>query len=42
MRVYGLSELPDAREMEQIAEPWRPYRAIACQFLWRSLGASPV
>jgi DNA-3-methyladenine glycosylase II len=42
MRLYGLRELPGSDEMELIAEPWRPYRTIACQFLWRSLGASPV
>jgi DNA-3-methyladenine glycosylase II len=42
MTVYGLPKLPDAGEMERIAEPWRPYRTIACQFLWRSLGAAPL
>ncbi len=42
MELYGLPKLPDPAEMERIAEPWRPYRTIACQFLWRSLGAAPV
>jgi 3-methyladenine DNA glycosylase/8-oxoguanine DNA glycosylase len=23
--------------MVAIAEPWRPYRTLACRFLWRSL-----
>lgn len=40
--AYGLSGLPDAAEMEGIAEPWRPYRTVACLFLWRSLSAVPV
>jgi DNA-3-methyladenine glycosylase II len=40
--LYGLSALPDAAEMERIAEPWRPYRTTACLFLWRSLSAVPV
>jgi DNA-3-methyladenine glycosylase II len=42
MRRYGLAELPDATEMERIAEPWRPYRTLASRFLWRSLMATPV
>jgi DNA-3-methyladenine glycosylase II len=40
--VYGLPELPDAAEMERIAEPWRPYRTVASLFLWRALSATPV
>jgi DNA-3-methyladenine glycosylase II len=39
---YGLGALPSAGEMEQIAEPWRPYRTIACRFLWRALDATPA
>jgi DNA-3-methyladenine glycosylase II len=42
MRRYGLPELPAAPELEKIAEPWRPYRTLACRFLWRSLDATPV
>jgi DNA-3-methyladenine glycosylase II len=42
MAAYGLAELPGPAEMERIAEPWRPYRTVACEFLWRSLGATPV
>ena len=40
-RAYGLAELPDAAETEQIAEPWRPHRTLACLYLWRSLDADP-
>jgi DNA-3-methyladenine glycosylase II len=39
---YGLPELPSAEELERIAEPWRPYRTLACRYLWRSLDAVPV
>ncbi|HEV7176799.1 MAG TPA: DNA-3-methyladenine glycosylase [Solirubrobacteraceae bacterium] len=39
---YGLPELPGNAEMEQIAEPWRPYRTLASLYLWRSLQATPV
>ena len=41
-RAYGLAELPGPEEMERIAEPWRPYRSLACLFLWRLLSATPV
>jgi DNA-3-methyladenine glycosylase II len=41
-RAYVLDELPDAAAMEQIAEPWRPYRTLACRYLWRSLDNEPT
>ena len=31
----------DHAELEAIAEPWRPYRTLACRFLWRSSRATP-
>jgi DNA-3-methyladenine glycosylase II len=42
MIAYGVDELPDAAELTKIAEPWRPYRSVACRYLWRSLDATPV
>jgi len=36
-RAYELPELPKPTEMETIAEAWRPYRSIACWYLWRYL-----
>jgi DNA-3-methyladenine glycosylase II len=41
-RAYGLPGLPDAAEIERIAEPWRPYRTLACRYLWRSLQNEPA
>ncbi len=41
-RAYGLDALPLAAESEQIAEPWRPYRTLACRYLWRSLQSAPL
>ena len=41
-RAYGLGALPQAPEIEQIAEPWRPYRTLACRYLWRSLQNEPT
>jgi DNA-3-methyladenine glycosylase II len=38
---YGLAELPGPAELERIAEPWRPYRSLACRYLWRSLDNEP-
>jgi DNA-3-methyladenine glycosylase II len=40
-RAYGLPELPQPAEMEEIAEPWRPYRTLASRYLWRSLLNEP-
>jgi DNA-3-methyladenine glycosylase II len=34
---YDLPELPKPMEMQRIAEPWRPWRTVACWYLWRSL-----
>jgi DNA-3-methyladenine glycosylase II len=42
MLRYGLPKLPSTPELEQIAEPWRPYRTLACRYLWSSLRATPV
>lgn len=39
---YQLPSLPGAAQLEAIAEPWRPYRTLACVFLWRSMAAAPV
>jgi DNA-3-methyladenine glycosylase II len=39
---YGLPEMPAPAAVEQIADAWRPYRTLACRFLWRSLYTSPV
>jgi DNA-3-methyladenine glycosylase II len=42
MLAYGLPELPSSERIESIAEPWRPHRTLACEFLWASLEATPV
>jgi DNA-3-methyladenine glycosylase II len=40
-RAYGLDALPAPAAMEEIAEPWRPQRTLACRYLWRSLQNEP-
>ncbi len=42
MLRYGLDELPVPAALTELAEPWRPYRTLACRFLWRSLDATPA
>jgi DNA-3-methyladenine glycosylase II len=42
MRAYGLDRLPAPKELEALAEPWRPYRTRACLYLWRSLDNVPT
>jgi DNA-3-methyladenine glycosylase II len=38
---YGLRKVPDAKRLEKIARPWRPYRTLACLYLWSSLDNKP-
>ncbi|UGS38090.1 DNA-3-methyladenine glycosylase family protein [Capillimicrobium parvum] len=40
-RAYRLREPPSATELEALAEPWRPWRTVACRYLWRSLDNAP-
>jgi DNA-3-methyladenine glycosylase II len=37
MSAYGLRKKPKPKRMLQIADAWRPYRSVACWYLWRSL-----
>ena len=39
---YRLRKLPDAKRLEKIAKPWRPYRTLACLYLWSSLDNAPA
>jgi len=42
MNLYALPELPGPAELNEIGDPWRPYRTLASLFLWRSLHATPI
>jgi DNA-3-methyladenine glycosylase II len=35
-KAYGMSRLPSAQELKQMAERWRPYRTAAVWYLWQS------
>jgi len=39
---YRLPAMPKPAEVDAIGERWRPYRTLACMYLWRSLHATPV
>jgi DNA-3-methyladenine glycosylase II len=41
-KCYGLRKPPTPERMLRIGESWRPYRSIACWYLWRSLENEPV
>lgn len=36
-RAYGLRALPSAKQLTVIGDAWRPYRSVACWYLWASL-----
>jgi DNA-3-methyladenine glycosylase II len=38
---YRLRKLPDPKRLERIARSWRPYRTLACLYLWSSLDNVP-
>jgi DNA-3-methyladenine glycosylase II len=40
-RAYRLRKTPTPARMLKIAESWRPYRSVACWYLWHSLDVAP-
>jgi len=36
-RHYGLRKVPTPERLTRIGESWRPYRSVACWYLWASL-----
>lgn len=40
-RAYGLPARPAPAELAALGERWRPYRSVACWYLWASLDAAP-
>ena len=39
-RLYNFEKEPTQEEAEKIAEKWKPYRTVACRYLWKSLELS--
>ncbi len=38
-RIYRLRQRPNPKRLTKIGEAWRPYRSVACWYLWESLKA---
>lgn len=36
-RAYGLDEMPTPKELNVLAERWRPYRTVGSWYCWRAL-----
>jgi DNA-3-methyladenine glycosylase II len=36
-KAYGLRKTPSPARLTKIGDAWRPYRSVACWYLWRSL-----
>jgi DNA-3-methyladenine glycosylase II len=36
-RLYRLRTRPDPKRLQKIGEAWRPYRSVACWYLWQTL-----
>jgi DNA-3-methyladenine glycosylase II len=41
-RLYRLRKRPDANRLTKIGETWRPYRSVACWYLWQTLHNEPL
>jgi DNA-3-methyladenine glycosylase II len=41
-RLYGLRTRPDAKKIMKLGEAWRPYRSVACWYLWQTLRNEPL
>ena len=36
-KAYGLRKRPTADRLRKLGDAWKPYRSVACWYLWRSL-----
>jgi DNA-3-methyladenine glycosylase II len=39
--LYDLDELPPPATLEELAEPWRPWRSVASWYVWRYADVAP-
>jgi DNA-3-methyladenine glycosylase II len=40
-RLYRLRKRPDPKRLVRIGDAWRPYRSVACWYLWQTLRNTP-
>src|SRR5439155_26947120 len=36
-KLYGLRKRPEPKRLLRMGELWRPYRSVACWYLWQTL-----
>jgi DNA-3-methyladenine glycosylase II len=41
-REYKLRTVPTPKRLLRLGESWRPYRSVACWYLWASLDNTPL
>jgi DNA-3-methyladenine glycosylase II len=41
-KAYRLRKVPTPDRLRRLGEPWRPYRSVACWYLWASLDNAPL
>jgi DNA-3-methyladenine glycosylase II len=41
-RAYRLRTIPTPKRLMRLGESWRPYRSVACWYLWASLDNTPL
>jgi DNA-3-methyladenine glycosylase II len=41
-RLYKLRSRPDPKRILKMGEAWRPYRSVACWYLWQTLKNEPL
>jgi len=41
-RAYRMRTVPTPTRLMRLGEAWRPYRTVACWYLWASLGNAPL
>ena len=41
-KAYGLADLPQPKQIEELASSWHPYCSVASWYLWRSLDGPAV
>jgi DNA-3-methyladenine glycosylase II len=41
-RLYRLRKRPNAARLTRLGEAWKPYRSVACWYLWQTLRNEPL
>jgi len=41
-QIYGDGNILSKNQIIEISEQWKPYRSVACWFLWKSIDSEDV